>query len=145
MRCLFCDFVDKKRTFHLSGHPFKILSKTKNTISFLSIDIPKTEDGHVIVIPKNHFNSITDVPPKLMHELIDHVKFVMKRLKKTHKGCNILLNDGKAAGQTIMHPHFHLIPRNPSDEIKIEIWKRGKISLKKFKEMEKRYKKLLKK
>ena len=128
MTCIFCEFVSGKRKKHLNGHPFTILNETTNTISFLVIDFPATEDGHIVVIPKKHFAYVEDTPNHILHELIDHASLISKVLRKTHEGCNILLNDGKSAGQWVLHVHFHIIPRDKGDNIKIEVWKRKKIS-----------------
>lgn len=132
MKCLFCEFASGKRKSHISGHPFEPLNETKNTLSFMAIDIPAKEDGHLLVIPKKHFTYIEDLPKSILHELIEHASLISKALKKTHDGCNILLNDGRSAGQNIMHTHFHIIPRNRGDKIKIEVWKRKRMSKRDF-------------
>lgn len=132
MKCLFCEFASGKRKNHITGQPFELLSRAKNTISFMAIDISATEDGHLLVVPKKHFIYIEDLPKNILHELIDHVTLVSKALKKTHDGCNILINDGKSAGQNIMHTHFHIIPRDKGDKIRIEVWKRKKMNKRDF-------------
>lgn len=141
MSCIFCDFVSGKRAKHTNGLPFKVLNETKNTISFLSVDFPATEDGHTLVIPKRHFENLWGMPKKILSELAWHVLLASKVIRNNHEGCNVLLNDGKSAGQYIMHAHFHIIPRDGDDDIRIELWKRKKLSLKRF---EKLYNKLKK-
>ncbi len=132
MHCLFCDLVSGKRKSHPNGYPFTVINETPNTISFMAIDIPATEDGHLLVIPKNHFTYVEDLPKYILHELIDHVSLIIRVLRKTHQGCNILLNDGKSAGQHILHAHFHVIPRDKGDKIKIDVWKRKRIGKQDF-------------
>lgn len=78
MKCLFCDFVSGKRKNHPGGHPFTIISETRNTISFMAIDIPAYEDGHILVITKKHFKYFSDLPKNIMHELINHVGLSQK-------------------------------------------------------------------
>lgn len=135
MPCIFCDFVNGKRKIQRNDLPFLILHETSNTLSFLSMSFPEKEDGHVLVIPKKHFTYIEDIPVSIQHELIDHVVLITKALRKTHEGCNILLNDGRSAGQCVFHVHYHIIPRDKDDEIKIEIWKSKKPSLTDFKKL----------
>lgn len=137
MACIFCGFVSGKRKIQSKKYniPFIPLNKTKNTLSFLSIDFPEKEDGHVLVITKKHFANLEDIPKRILHELIEQVCLILKVLRKTHGGCNVLLNDGKSADQSVFHAHFHIIPRDKADNIKIEVWKRKKISLAKFKEI----------
>ena len=133
--CIFCQFVIKKRTKHADGLPFRVLHKTKDTLSFLSNVFILGEDGHILVIPKKHYSDLEKIPENTRNQIINHITLLTKVLRNTHQGCNILLNDGKAAGQTIDHSHFHLIPRNEKDKIKIEVYKRKKISSKKFLEL----------
>ena len=144
MDCIFCEFVSGKRKIHRSGYPFIAINETQNTISFMAIDIPATEDGHLLVIPKFHYRYIGDLPKSVLHELIEHVSVVSKALRKTHQGCNILLNEGKSAGQIVLHAHFHIIPRDEGDNIKIELWKRKKMSKSEFRRLNNRIKKLIK-
>lgn len=144
MNCLFCDFISGKRKNHPSGYPFAAINETQNTVCFMAIDIPATEDGHLLIIPKNHFTYIGDVPKEILHELIDQVSLITRVLRKTHQGCNILLNDGKSAGQHILHAHFHVIPRDKGDKIKIDVWKRKKINKYGFMKLNKKIKSLIK-
>ena len=132
MECIFCEFINKKKKQHRNNLPFLVLHESKNTISFLSADFPAKEDGHVLVIPKKHFEKIEEIPKYIQHELIEHVSLIIKTLRKNHEGCNFLLNDGTAAGQCVPHSHFHIIPRDKKDNITIEIWKSKKMNKDKF-------------
>ena len=140
MNCTFCDFIAGKRKIH-DNYPFIPINDAKNTISFLSTDFPAKQDGHILIISKKHFKNLDDVPKGILHELIDHVLFASKVIRKRHEGCNILLNNGKNAGQAIKHVHFHVIPRDADDGIKIESWKRRKVSIPEFKKVSLKFKK----
>jgi diadenosine tetraphosphate (Ap4A) HIT family hydrolase len=59
-------------------------------------------------------------------------------------GYNVLINSGTAADQSINHVHIHIVPRNWNDGIKIELWKRKKVSKKDFVRFNNELKKLLK-
>jgi histidine triad (HIT) family protein len=142
--CLFCNFLTGKQTTSTEGYPFIPINKTKNTISFLSVDTPAHEEGHILIIPKKHYKNITDLPKPLQNELINHATLAAKILKRSHGGCNILLNEGKAAGQNINHVHFHVIPRDKNDKIKIEQWKRKKLSKENFETISNKLKKKFK-
>lgn len=137
---LFSDFANGLKK-HRNGYPFIKLYETKNTISFMSLDIPQKEDGHILVIPKKRFPDIADTPAPVLNEMILSVKHIGAALSKNHSGYNVLVNCGKDAGQYIFHTHFHIIPRRPSDHFKIEVWPKQKISRKRFIELNKRLKK----
>lgn len=143
--CIFCDFVSGKWKKHRNRFMFRVLHKTPETISFLSIDFPKPKKEHVLVIPIKHYKNLEDCPKKVLHELIEHVSLVSKALRLENDGCNILLNDGQSAEQSVLHAHFHVVPRNKRDGIEIELWKRAKVGKKEFDEMHERVSELLKK
>ncbi|MFC1769050.1 HIT family protein [Nanoarchaeota archaeon] len=141
MKCTFCDLVNGKKKSHLEGYPYIPLKSTKYSVSFLAADIPAHEEGHLLVIPKKHFRSLEDMPPRILHDVIEHVSLASKVTRKRHSGCNILLNNGKAAGQHEMHVHFHVIPRDPKDRIKVDVWKTRRISNKKYERVSEKLKK----
>lgn len=69
--------------------------------------------GHTLVVPKVHIASFNDLDSETQAALWKLVAEVRKRLtEELHPdGFNIGLNDGEAAGQTVMHAHIHVIPR----------------------------------
>lgn len=128
---LFSDFVDGKIT-HRNGYPFITLHETPNSIAFMSIDIPYKEDGHILVIPKKRYIDLSDIPGDTVSDLLGVIQKVGKALAVDHGGYNVLLNNGRDAGQFMMHSHFHIIPRRGDDGIKIETWRHPPISLENF-------------
>lgn len=141
MKCLFCDFINKKRNKSKDGYPFLPLYETRNTISFLSIDLPANEQGHTLVIPKKHFEFLEKIPDKVLRELAEHVKLTAKVIRKNHQGCNVLLNNGKYAEQYVKHLHFHVIPRGKGDGLKLVSWKEKRMSVQQFKNLSKKLRK----
>ncbi|MFW6230586.1 MAG: HIT family protein [Nanoarchaeota archaeon] len=133
--CLFCEFISGKRRRHTNGLPFRILNETDHTLSFLSIDFPDHEDGHILVVPKKHYMTVEEIPKYILHDLIEHVALASKVVKENHAACNVLLNNGKAAGQCIFHLHFHIVPRDDGDRIRIEVWNRKDMQEKEFRKL----------
>jgi len=129
---------------HINRLPFIPLKETKNTISFMSIDIPHWEDGHVLVIPKKVYLSFNHLTNYLRNELINHVSIITKAITKTHGGFHLLLNDGKAADHSNNHVHFHVIPRNKGDKIKMEGWRKRSLNKKEFLKINEKMKESLK-
>jgi protein-tyrosine phosphatase len=120
---------------HRNGFPFIKLYETKNTVAFMSIDIPKKVDGHILVIPKQRYEKLEDIPRDVLNEISESIQNIGRFISKEYGAYNILLNDGKEAGQYILHSHFHVIPRKESDGIKIELWDSKKITEKEFHEL----------
>jgi len=144
MGCIFCEFVSGERKIQLNGLPFLPLKETENTVSFLSMDFPENEDGHILVIPKKHYQFVEKIPKNIHHELNDHVISIIMAVRSYHGGCNILLNDGKCAGQTVFHAHYHIVPRDSGDGIKIEVWKKKTVDENEFRNIHNKLSKIIK-
>lgn len=73
--------------------------------------------GHILIIPKRHFQSIFEINLIEFLELWKAVFYAKRLINNIHKpdGYNLGINDGEVAGQSIMHFHIHLIPRYKND------------------------------
>jgi diadenosine tetraphosphate (Ap4A) HIT family hydrolase len=73
--------------------------------------------GHSLVIPRVHAASLFDLDPGIQSELWRTVSAVRASLQREFNpaGFNIGVNDGVAAGQTVLHAHIHIIPRYAGD------------------------------
>jgi diadenosine tetraphosphate (Ap4A) HIT family hydrolase len=73
--------------------------------------------GHSLLIPKRHVASIADATPTELRSLWSLLAETRRELDASMKpdGYNIGINDGLAAGQTVMHLHIHLVPRFAGD------------------------------
>jgi len=83
------------------------------------LDINPFTKGHTLVIPKVHSAGLLDTSDEMLAALLARVKKVSAHLKEALPcdGFNILQNNGTAAGQTVMHLHFHIVPRYGQEEI----------------------------
>ena len=74
-------------------------------------------EGHTLVVPKRHVASLFDLSEAELAALWFLVAQVRAKLMDELKpdGFNIGVNDGQAAGQTVMHAHVHIIPRRQGD------------------------------
>ena len=78
---------------------------------------PVTE-GHSLVIPRRHIESLFDLTEEEFQDLGELSSDVRRRLldsDDTIEGFNIGVNDGTVAGQTVPHCHVHIIPRRAGD------------------------------
>ena len=73
--------------------------------------------GHLLIIPKRHFESYFDMYWKEAHILLPFIRHCKKIIDNQYKpdGYNLGINIGEDAGQTIFHLHIHLIPRYKGD------------------------------
>ena len=96
------------------------------------LDINPFSKGHTLVIPKAHTMGLLDTPDETLAAVIARVKKVAAHLKQALlcDGFNILQNNGVAAGQTVMHVHFHIVPRYGNEQLSFENHKGDKDELK---------------
>jgi histidine triad (HIT) family protein len=106
--CVFCKIAKGEIKSNL-------VYEDDNFIGFLDVN-PKAE-GHTLIVPKQHFRTILDMPSSLGIEMIDAVKEVSLNLIKKGKadGFNLIINNGEVAGQVVHHVHIHIIPRKKND------------------------------
>ena len=83
------------------------------------LDINPFSAGHALVIPKKHVSGLEDADDGILAALMPRVRKIAAHIRKTLPcdGFNILQNNGEAAGQTVRHLHFHIIPRMTGDAL----------------------------
>ena len=111
MDCIFCDIINKKAIA-------EILFENERVISFL--DIRPVNYGHTLVIPKTHYENFLSLPEDELCEVIKITKDISAAIVKSLSpgGFNIVTNNGMAAGQSVFHFHFHIIPRFKDDDFR---------------------------
>ncbi len=119
MTCIFCKIIKGEL-------PASKIYENDKVLAFL--DISPTKKGHTLVIPKEHYPYMVDVPDELLKEAIVAVKKVAKAVMTATEagGVNLSLSMHGVAGQTVPHAHFHIIPRHEGDGLKM--WPQGKYS-----------------
>ena len=106
MDCIFCKIIKGEITT-------KIISETEKSLAFMDA-FPLTK-GHCLVIPKNHYEKIQDIPPEENAELFETVRRVISKVDKLNNATLMAVHNGKESGQEIPHVHVHLIPRSRED------------------------------
>jgi len=79
---------------------------------FVINDVNPVSEGHCLVISKEHYETIFDLPSDLGEELVDIVKKQGRRLINDGKadGIKLVNNNYEASGQIVKHFHLHIIP-----------------------------------
>lgn len=88
-----------------------------NTFAFL--DIGPLAEGHLLIVPKTHFERLEQMSPEAVSAVTRHLPRLAQAVMAA-TGCrdyNLLQNNGKAAQQSVGHVHFHIIPRREGDSI----------------------------
>lgn len=104
-----------------SSCPFCNLSHAsivrENVHAIAILDGFPVSPGHTLIVPKRHVASLFEASGEEREALLSLLADARELLVKERKvdGFNIGINDGAAAGQTVMHLHIHLIPRYLGD------------------------------
>ena len=103
-QCTFC-YIARKQT------PASFVYEDENIMAFL--DIRPLNEGHTLVIPKEHYETIFEIPQELIayiHGIVKQVAIAVKKATKAD-GISIIQQNGKAANQDVLHLHVHVVPR----------------------------------
>ena len=90
------------------------------------LDIEPATKGHCLILPKNHYKNISEVPQELAGKMLAMGAKLGEAARGAFKadGYNILVNTDEAAGQTVFHTHMHVIPRHTDDKA-FKMWTPG--------------------
>ncbi|MBA3891114.1 MAG: HIT family protein, partial [Gemmatimonadaceae bacterium] len=114
MSCIFCDLIQ-------GAAEVSVCYEDAEAIAFM--DIQPVNAGHVLVVPRQHYESLLDVPPELGAHLFNVTMRLANAVKRVTgcEGMNLVVNSGVAAGQDVFHYHVHIIPRTKGDGFNIEL------------------------
>lgn len=106
--CIFCKIVNKEI-------PATVIFEDDDVLAFM--DIGPIIKGHALVIPKEHYDPITETPDDILAKLhVTAKKIATAQMNGLGAdGVNIVQNNGKASGQEVEHIHVHVIPRFEND------------------------------
>lgn len=108
--CIFCKIINKQASS-------SIVYEDEKTIAFM--DIKPATKGHLLVIPKEHYENIFDIPEELncyLHKITKRLALTVKKVT-TADGISIIQQNGRAANQEVFHLHIHVIPRFVNQKI----------------------------
>lgn len=101
--CIFCKIVKKEI-------PSQIVFEDDKIMAFQ--DINPQAPVHILLIPKEHFTSLNQVPEEkrdILSYLLFQAKQIAKQMNIDKKGYRLVLNTEKDSGQDVFHIHFHLL------------------------------------
>ncbi|MBR4445991.1 MAG: HIT family protein [Solobacterium sp.] len=107
--CIFCKIIAHEIPSSTIYEDDKVLA---------ILDISQVTKGHTLVMPKKHVRNILEADDETAEACIRTARMLAKRIvsRTGAAGVNILTNCGEAAGQSVEHLHFHIIPRYSSED-----------------------------
>jgi histidine triad (HIT) family protein len=101
--CIFCKIVNK-------DIPAELIFEDEQIVAFN--DINPQAPIHILIIPKEHFASLNDIPEE-KKELLSHILLRARQIAQNigieENGYRIVLNTARDSGQEVFHIHFHLL------------------------------------
>lgn len=115
MECIFCAIVDGKI-------PSAKVYENEHVFAFM--DIAPANPGHLLIIPKQHYRNIFDMPAEVGSKIMEAAVPLAAALRKALNpdGLNLFQSNEAAGFQTVFHFHLHLIPRWEGDPLRLP-WK----------------------
>ena len=108
--CIFCKIAAGET-------PSMKILEDHQSVAFL--DIHPLAESHVLLIPKDHFETLDEMSASLVAAVTAHLPRLVAAVTSVAgaEGCNVLQNNGRASGQVVPHVHFHVIPRRSGDAL----------------------------
>lgn len=106
--CIFCDLVQGSAEVSICY---------EDDVALAFMDIQPVNPGHVLVIPRDHYETLQDIPRAVGWHLFQVTTRLIPVIQKLAGAddMNLIVNSGPAAGQNVFHYHIHLIPRKKGD------------------------------
>ncbi len=108
--CIFCRILEGEI-------PSIMVYENNQTLAFM--DINPANPGHVLVIPRAHYPDVYSITDDWIAAVSQTACKVAKGIREVLNpaGLNLLQCNGKAAAQTVMHFHMHVLPRTLDDHL----------------------------
>ena len=110
--CIFCKIIK-------GDIPSYKIYEDEYTYAFL--DIAKDAIGHTVIVSKKHVNNVLDADVETLSHVMETISKISNHYVNNcgFDGVNVLNNSGSSAEQSVMHLHFHIIPRKENDNMKV--------------------------
>ena len=95
--------------------PARVVYEDETTLAFL--DANPLAPGHTLVIPKDEYERLNDVPEDVASDLYDTIHRMVPAVEEAvdADATTVAFNNGEAAGQEVPHVHCHIVPRFEGD------------------------------
>jgi len=117
MDCIFCKVVNKE----LAG---TVVFEDEQSMAFL--DHRPLFHGHCLLVPKQHFETLADLPAELIKPLFENSQLLSRAVETAMKAQGTFVAMNNRISQSVPHLHIHIVPRRKGDGLKGFFWPRTK-------------------
>lgn len=115
MDCLFCRIVG-------GDEPAYVVEEAVDTVSFL--DARPVFKGHVLIVPRRHVATLTDLPTDLIGPLFAAAKRTANAMTSALQADGSFVAINNVVSQSVPHLHVHVVPRRRKDGLRGFFWPR---------------------
>ena len=117
MNCLFCGIVNDE---------VSAVVVFEDDISLAFLDHRPLFPGHCLLVPRSHFETLSDLPSELVGPFFQNVQLLARavELGLDAEGSFVAMNN--RVSQSVPHLHVHIVPRRKKDGLKGFFWPRNK-------------------
>jgi histidine triad (HIT) family protein len=115
MACLFCEIVNGER---------KAYEVYQNEMTYGFLDHRPLFPGHVLLVPREHFQTVMDLPFPLVGPLFSSVQLLSRAVVKAMNAEGSFVAINNRVSQAVPHLHVHIVPRRKGDGLKGFFWPR---------------------
>ncbi len=115
LNCLFCEIVGGRVSARLVF---------EDEISLAFLDHRPVFPGHCLLIPKEHFETLTDLPEELIGPFFKNVQLLSRAVESALEAHGTFVAMNNRVSQSVPHLHTHIVPRRRKDGLKGFFWPR---------------------
>ncbi len=92
----------------------------EDDVTFAFLDVMPRSDGHTLVIPKARATGFLDADPAIILDCMKTIQNLAPKIVSAMGAEGFLIQqfNGEAAGQTVFHLHFHIVPRTQGQQLR---------------------------
>jgi histidine triad (HIT) family protein len=115
--CVFCDIIS-------GATKAEVVLDDETVMAFL--DTRPLFPGHTLLVPKEHHETLADLPPNLIEPLFGAARLLSQAVPEAMGAVGTFVAMNNKVSQSVPHLHVHVAPRTPKDGLKGFFWPRTK-------------------
>jgi histidine triad (HIT) family protein len=116
MTCAFCRIISGEIESHLVF---------EDAVSLAFLDHRPLFPGHSLLVPKNHYETLNDLPAELIEPLFTNARLMARAVEQAMGAEGTFIAINNRISQGVPHLHIHIVPRRKKEGLKGFFWPRN--------------------
>ncbi len=117
--CIFCKIISNELSANVVF---------EDDLTFAFLDHRPLFPGHCLLVPKEHFETLSDLPTKLVAPVFQSVQLMSQAVERALEAEGSFVAMNNRVSQSVPHLHVHIVPRRKGDGLRGFFWPRTKYS-----------------